>query len=166
MNAFALQSINGFRGAGNSVFTGENNVSDSTLPLTISHRFGASIAEKVTESLRTIYRGLGSIDPLIGVNENSGLVLCSRTRDELIGASYKGNTVIITCSNIGMIREALNVCTQLQSMGITKTIALVKGPKLDVIFERIRHLVQLSASLSYPFVFSGNSFNDLDEVLE
>lgn len=141
-------------------------MSNLTLPLTISHRFGACIAENVTAFLRTTYRELGSIDSLIGANKHSGRVLSSRARDELIGDSYGGNTIIITCSNMGKIHEAINVCTQLQAEGVNKKIAIVKGQKLDKVFKRIKSLVRLRLKLGPSFKINDQAFNDFDEVVE
>lgn len=161
------QSINSFRGAGNSVYTSENNVSDFTLPLTISHRFGAIIAEVVTRFLRTIYRDeLGPVNALLGANTNPGRVLCSSARDDLIRASRDGNTIIMTRTNNGIIREAVEICTQLQDAGVHKQIALVKGPILDKTFERIKSLFQLRLRLSSTLKLKSRTFNAFEEVVE
>lgn len=104
--------------------------------------------------------------PLIGAGNNSGRVLTSHARSELIGASCNSNTLIITCSNIGIVREAMIVCAQLLAAGKSKSIALVKGPKLKETSEQIKSLVRCQLVLGTPFKISGRAFDDVGQVLE
>lgn len=121
----------------------------------------------MTGFLKTIYRAHGGkIDLLVGANINPGRVLSSRARDELIGASRNGDTIILTRTNNGIIREAMEFCTQLQAAGVHKKIAHFKGPKLDKSFEIIKSLVQLCLHLNSSSKVCGRTFNHFDEVKE
>ena len=133
----------------------------------MSHRFGGRIAEDVTGFLKTIYRAQGeAIMPLIGAGDNSGRVLTSHARSELISASCNSNTLIITCTNIGIVREAMVVCDELLTAGERKRIALVKGPKLKETSEQVKNLVRLQLGLIPTYKIYGHAFADVGELLE
>ena len=163
------QAINSFRGAGSSIFSSRGNVSSATLKLTSSHRFGGNIAEDVTSFLDCAYGGRWNDArpeaPLIGKGSPSGGVLSSRARGEALELASCGNTLIVTRSNIGIIKEALRVCEEFGTGSRRKEMAVVlPGEKRTIINEldKIIKLVHLLIGVIETLKI-GNDFVTFDE---